>query len=110
MLKVRGPAIPVAGPSAKELTFSLPAQVPNFNLSKSIAKPFGSFNLAVDYAGKPAMNFINENTDDFQLKMKKTPVMVNRISMSQLVEDFQVPDAPRLVFDKGIRPGKRPLQ
>jgi hypothetical protein len=110
MLKIRGPVIPVAGPSAKELTFSMPAQVANFNLSKSIAKPLGTFNLAVLYEGKPAMNFINENTDDFKLTMPSVPVMTNRVAMSQLVEDFQIPDAPDLVYDKGIRPGKRPLQ
>jgi hypothetical protein len=110
MLKVRGPAIPVAGPSAKELTFSLPPQVPNFNLSKSIAKQLGTFNPAIVFEGKPAMNFVNENIDDFKLKMPTVPLMTNRVAMSQLMEDFQIPEAVELVYDKGIRPGKRALQ
>lgn len=115
LTRQKGPSVPVFQAPAKQEIEASPPQVAHFNIGKMIMKPYQEpiakgFGVPLYCFQEGYLDFKDENADTFTLKSKITPQMTNRVSLTDLLQDFQVPELQELVFDKGIRPGKRPLQ
>lgn len=111
--QIRGPSIPVFQAPPKEEIEISPGQVANFNPTNVLRKAFepiakgSGVPLYCYQEGTP--QFQQPNTDATKLVSKKS-TKANRITIEDLVMDFDVRFSPELEYDKGIRPGKRPLQ